>query len=441
MTQYLGIDIGTTRTKVGCYDSSKGALIAIRHAPTPVSGDPWGGVRDAVVLVGLVRRLLDALLNDDAVRARELAGVAVGSVGEEIVLLDASGGVTGPVLTWHAAHGREAAAGLPSGPWDGMDDTFSVFKLVWLARHRAEELSRATTFTDLADFVAGELMGSGGAETFLNVSHSSRTGLVDLNVLRWRGGLLADLGAANLTMPELVSSGTTVGHTVASGRLPGDLPVVAGGHDHWCGAFGAGVRRAGDVYVSAGTSEAQVMLVNDLPGEQPPGVDVGAFVVDDLRYLHRATPSGRFYQSWHDILYAGVNDLRLWDEVDAVAGAVAAAEVDADLRTVHLAPLPIDTTSAYAMASLMKGLAVEAERTTQRLEKAAGRAAVVVTVAGVPATNPTWRRLRQEATDRDLRFVVEPEATLLGVALLAQHGVEGHSDFPLGGPTPEGAPA
>ncbi|MFB9546368.1 FGGY-family carbohydrate kinase, partial [Micromonospora sagamiensis] len=88
-------------------------------------------------------------------------------------------------------------------------------------------------------------------------------------------------------------------------------------------------------------------------------------------------------------------------------------------------------TRAHAMVSLLKGLAVEAEATTARLGRLGGIEITDVTVAGVAAGWPTWRRLRQDATRRRLRFVDEPEATVLGVAVLAQYGVTGRADVPV----------
>ncbi len=432
MSQFIGIDIGTTRTKVGCYDAEAGRLVALRHAPTVVQDDPWGGRRDAGRVALAVAELLARLTADPAVRTDRLAGVCVGSVGEEVVLLAGDGSVTAPVPAWFAGHGREAkaASGGRGTPWADTDETFSIFKLLWLARHMPDELAAARTFTSLADFVARDLLGDPAAPVFLNVSHSSRTGLLDVRAGALWQDALPDIGLTTLALPDLVDSGTVVGRTSGAGVLPAGVPVVAGGHDHMCGAFGSGVRRAGDVYVSAGTSEAQVLLLDRLPDEVEPGIDTGLFVSGGLRFLHRATPSGRYYQAWRDLLYPGVDDAVMWAELAQVMAEVEPASIDADRRSARLAAMPMDVTRGHAMASLLKGLAVEAETTTTRLGRLGETEIADVTVAGVATGWDTWRRLRQEATERRLRFVVEPEATVLGVAALAQLGVTGEADVP-----------
>ncbi|MEU4569569.1 FGGY family carbohydrate kinase [Micromonospora sp. NPDC023956] len=432
MSQFIGVDIGTTRTKVGCYDADAGRLVALRHAPTLVEPDPWGGRRDATRLAAAVGELLTRLLADPAVRPAELAGVGVGSVGEEVVPLAPDGTVTAPVLAWFAGHGQQARAALgDDSGWADTDETFSVFKLRWLAEHLPDGLATARTFTSLADFVARDLLADRAAPVFLNVSHASRTGLLDVRAGLLRTDALPDLGLTALALPDLVDSATVVGRTSGAGVLPAGVPVVAGGHDHMCGAFGTGVRAAGDVYVSAGTSEAQVLLVDALPDVVDPGLDTGVFVAGGLRFVHRATPSGRYYQAWHDMLYSGVADETMWAELDRVVEQVDPATIEAESRSLRIAAMPMDATRAHVMTSLLKGLAVEAETTTARLGRLGGVDIADVTVAGVAAGWPTWRRLRQDATRRRLRFVDEPEATVLGVAVLAQYGVTGRADVPV----------
>ncbi|MER7278396.1 FGGY family carbohydrate kinase [Dactylosporangium sp. NPDC000244] len=423
MRLFLGVDIGTTRTKVGCYDAANRTLVALYSAPTEADDDQWGGRRDAGRLTAAVAGLLTRLLADPAVRPEAIAGIAVGSVGEEVVLLDADGAVTSPVPAWFAGHGREAKP--HAGPdWAGVDDTFSVFKLLWL--QRAGLLGAARTFTSLADFVARDLLADPAAPVFLNISHASRTGLLDVRAGTLDEGALPSLGLGALRLPALVGSATVVGLTSGAGVLPAGVPVVTGGHDHMCGAFGAGVRKPGDVYVSAGTSEAQLLLVDALPERVDAGIDVGVFVTG-LRYVHRATPSGRFYQAWRRMLYDGQPDDLMWSEVAAALDSVAPAGIDADARTVRPPDLPMDVTRGQAMAALLKGLAVEADAVTTRLGALGGTRIADVTVAGVAAGWEPWRRLRQDATTRHLHFVTEPEATVLGVAALAELGCSGRT--------------
>src|SRR5450756_3066824 len=119
----------------------------------------------------------------------------------------------------------------------------------------------------------------------MNGAHASRTGVLDMVRRRLDLTNLRHAGVPDLKLPKLVPSGRVVAMTIATGALPADVPIVSGGHDHFCGAFGAGVRTSGSAYISAGTSEAQLVLTATLPMSQMPGIDVGLYVADDLYYL------------------------------------------------------------------------------------------------------------------------------------------------------------
>ena len=108
---FLGIDVGSTRTKAVVLASGGSDALAAATAATPqgeADGVPVhvpGAVRDAVL--DTARRAL-AEAGPEA-RAR-LGGIAVTSVGEEAVLLDAGARPVGDVPTWFSGIGHDPAA-------------------------------------------------------------------------------------------------------------------------------------------------------------------------------------------------------------------------------------------------------------------------------------------------------------------------------------------
>lgn len=423
MARYAGIDIGTTRTKAVVYDAGAGTVVARAAVSTPVRRRPSGDVRDPAAVVAAARQVL----TETVAAGGGIAALAVASVGEEVVLLDGEGAPIGEVLTWYGPHGaqeRDQLAGERGAQAvAGLDPSFSVCKLAWLRRHRPGELARARTWTDLSGFVAAQLLGGGLEGVRVDLSHASRTGLLDLGGRAWDRAVLDQLSLGDLPLPPLTPSGTMIGEG-----------VVSGGHDHFCGAYAAGVRRPGQAFLSAGTSEAQVVLTREPPG---PGVDGGCFVTGDLYYAHLPTPAGRLYQGWRDLLYAEADDDQVMAEVVEVpegSGGVTVRFDRAGARTT-LADVPLDVTRGVLLRALMEGLAGEAERTTDTLERATGERISEIVVAGPPATSPAWRALRTRASTRALRFSDEPEAGALGAALLAELGAINVSRDCEGDPT------
>ncbi len=96
-----------------------------------------------------------------------------------------------------------------------------------------------------------------------------------------------------------------------------DIALVSGGHDHLCAAYGAGVRSTRELFLSAGTSEAHLSLLEaPLEGAAAKGIDQGCYVDDDTWYAHINIHSGHFFQQWRALLFDGVED-------EAMYGAVA----------------------------------------------------------------------------------------------------------------------
>ena len=139
----LGVDVGTTRTKVLALDIDTGRTVAFAASPTPVRRSPAGEAhRPAEVLRTVFELLADVAsqLPTDSVEA-----LCVASVGEEVVLLDSSGSPTADVITWYDPRGLDEAAAFMAGPGGELslsrrwppDATFSVFKLRWIRGARA----------------------------------------------------------------------------------------------------------------------------------------------------------------------------------------------------------------------------------------------------------------------------------------------------------------
>jgi xylulokinase len=434
---FLGVDIGTTRTKALAYDASTGERLVVAR-PTPVVGSPSGDLRDAGAVL---RTVLDAIgeavrqLTDEQ-RAR-LAGLGVTSLSEEVVLLGAHGAPLGPMPTWYSQHaGREAATEA------GLDPSFSWAKLHWAYDRIARSAepfggilaSDVFGVTTLSGFVAARLAS---ARRFaVDHSHASRTGFFDIREGRWLRELFEETGWSAALLPPLVPTGAAVGTLdpalAEHWGIPPSVSVALAGHDHFCGAFGLGVRGDGELYVSAGTSEAHCLIVDALPDEPLPAeVGAGRYVDGERFYLHRQLPSGHLYQHWARLL--GTSGQSQAEEDAAVAatpvgsgGAVLVPGVDTDTRS-WLLGLQTDADGPTVIRALLEGLACAGRDIDDGLAAVAGRAITTVTAAGVPCRSAVWREIRGHLAPAPLSISGETEAPAFGAALLAQRSVTGAS--------------
>ena len=424
--RWIGLDIGTTHIKAVAIDDK--AVLATRTIPTPAHADGDGVSRDARAVVDATKRVLKGVVHAD--RARPVAGISVASVGEEVVLVDGHGSPVGPVLSWFDLRGhREARDFAPTSLHDHFppDPSWSLFKLLWLRRNRPNEIAAAKTILDLASFILFAL----GAPALMDWSHASRTGLFDPVAVGWDPETLdrADLRLDG--WPELIPSGSVVG------RIDRDLAdelgitpsaqLVSGGHDHFVGAFGSGIRASGDCHLSAGTSEAFLVL-SAAPIDAPPGIDQGRFVDAAHWYLHAAAPGGHVYGQWRELLYHGLDEALVRAEVAARDAPVASVvEIDPVTHSASLRDVPMTAERSQVMRAVVEGAAMSSATVFTRLGAAVPTGITRIVVAGHAADDPLWRSLRLGLIGRSMEVVREREVTAIGAALLARTGVTGDS--------------
>jgi xylulokinase len=424
----LGIDVGTTHIKVLALDVASGATLALESAPTPVRKDEAGEAhRPTDVLaavIELVARVSGSL--DDPTVVRTLC---VASVGEEVVLLDGSGSAISDAIAWYDPRGFDEAAAFLAGDGGRLalsrrwrpDPTFSIFKLQWLRDHLPRTYAAAATWTDLGDYV---LSGLGG-EVVMDWSHASRAGAFDLASRAWDAETIGTAGL-DLAFPRLVPSMSVigqVGHEIAEAAgLPAGVAVVAGGHDHLCAAYGAGVRSSAELFLSAGTSEAHLGLLEaPLEGEASGRVDQGCFVDAGSYYAHINIHSGHFFQQWRRLLYDGVLDEVMYEEIEAAPAGAAGATfaLTDDLRRGRLDDVPYDAGREVLMRAVLEGLASRSAAIVNELEAASGSPYRLIVAAGHPTRVPIWKQLRLAAYGRPMAAVDEPESTAFGAAVMA----------------------
>lgn len=429
---YIGVDIGTTRIKAVCYDPDAEAVTGTAAAPTPTASTAQGDVHVPGAIMDVVAETISALTGESA---SAVQGVAVASVGEEVVLLDEAGAATDDVLTWYNPAGRacaarlaaelRATAGWPSRP----DASFSLFKLAWLHEHRPWAIEQAISLTDLGGYVTATLAGLDPSELIMDWSHASRTGFFDPRRRAWTEAALAAAGISAGHLPRLVPSGTMVGtlrpDLARRWGMGPDVAICAGGHDHFCAAYACDVRDPGELFVSAGTSEAHMLLTDALPSLDPDAdVDVGCFVDDRSFYLHRALPSGHLFRQWYGLLFGGTGEEALYREVGAVRPGSDGVRCRISLVDWRLAIecVPADASRGTLMRALFEAFADIGEHVDSELAALAATPVQRLVAAGEPVRQPVWRQLRAMASSRPITFVSAAEPTATGAALLAQRG-------------------
>jgi xylulokinase len=255
---YLGLDLGTSGVKallIGAdqevLGSAHGALDVSRPYPGWSEQDPADWIAASDRALGALAERYDL----SAVRGIGLSGQMHGAT-----LLDPGDRVLRPAILWNDTRAHAEAARLDCLP--GFRDLtgnivfpgFTAPKLVWVAAHEPEVFARVAKVLLPKDYLRLWLTGEHVSE----MSDAAGTSWLDTGRRDWSEPLLAATGLERSHMPRLVegseASGGLRASLAARFGLTGGIPVAGGAGDNAASAVGLGVTRAGDAFVSLGTS-------------------------------------------------------------------------------------------------------------------------------------------------------------------------------------------
>lgn len=449
----IGIDVGTSNIKAAAF-TNDGRVVAEASLPTPTHVPAPGQAQYAGeqlwnAVATVLRRVTDALTSPEAI-----VGVAVASMGEAGVALDATGCVLAETLAWFDPRpapqaqwlertvGRErlfAVTGLTPLP------IFGLPKILWLLEHRAPQVATMQHWLHIADFIAYKLSGVQATDPSL----ASRTLVFNLERREWDEALLRDVGLSPSLMAPIVESGSRLGTVTAAAAaltgLPTTASVAAGGQDHVCGALALGVTKSGEVLNSLGTAEVMLAALEG-PVRDPQfavhGYAQGAHVVPGLYYAFGAMFSSGASVDWARALL-GATDNEAYRQL-----LLEAANVPAGSRGVHFLPhlhlanapfedalgrgaligLRTSHDRAALLRSVLEGLAYESRLSLEGLEPYLKTPATRITAIGGSARNALLMQVKASVLGRALEVAYVHEAVCLGAALLAGVGAGVYAD-------------
>ncbi|HHY55452.1 MAG TPA: hypothetical protein GYA08_08445 [Chloroflexi bacterium] len=228
----LTVDVGTSALKAVLYDLAGGvAAQASRrygyHTPQPgwAEADPeawWQAFDDAVLELAQTMELA-------AVRAIAFTGQM-----HTAVLLDADGAVIPPTILWldrrAAAETAELQQRLGLAPYQ-LNSTYTLPKLLWLARHRPDVLARCATLLWPKDYLRYRLTGV----RCTDVTEAGGAALLDWGTLRWARERLTFCAIDPAVLPPLLlpqdDAGAVMAPLAARYGFAPDVRVMVGAGD------------------------------------------------------------------------------------------------------------------------------------------------------------------------------------------------------------------
>ncbi len=254
---YLGLDLGTSGLKGVVVDSAQ-KIVAEATAPLSVSRpqEGWSEQTPADWIAAaeqVFRALPPAVLP-------ALKGIGLSGQMHGAVLLDNADNVLRPCILWNDTRAHVEAAALDADPrfraltGNIVFPGFTAPKLLWVRAHEPELFRRVAKVLLPKDYLRLWLTGEHVAE----MSDAAGTSWLDCKRRDWSDELLAATDLSRRHMPRLIEGSAVSGflRTDLAGRfgLPAGIPVAGGGGDNAASAVGVGVVKAGQAFVSLGTS-------------------------------------------------------------------------------------------------------------------------------------------------------------------------------------------
>ncbi|GLS85766.1 xylulokinase [Cypionkella aquatica] len=266
---YIGLDLGTSGLK-GILMDDRQQVLAEATAPLTVERPAEGWSEQAPASWIAAAEIVMGKLAAHGLGA--VKGIGLSGHMHGATLLDASDAVLRPCILWNDTRSFAEAASLDARPefrrlsGNIVFPGFTAPKLDWLRKHEPSLWDKVAMVLLPKDYLRLWLTGEHVSE----MSDAAGTAWLDTGKRDWSEQLLADCGLSRAQMPRLVEGSEVSGQLrpelASRFGMAASVVVAGGGGDNAASGVGVGVVRAGEAFVSLGTSGV-LFAAND--GYQP----------------------------------------------------------------------------------------------------------------------------------------------------------------------------
>jgi gluconokinase len=439
----LGVDLGTTATKVIAYDASGAARADASESYPLEQPEPGAAVQDPEQIVAAVHRAVRTVTG--GLDGRKVAGICLGAAMHSLIGLAGDGVPLTPVITWadvraaeQARRLRDEGLALPLHHRTGtpVHPMSPLVKLMWLRETQPGLHDRAARWVGIKEYLLGSWCGS------FVVDHSiaSATGMLASETLDWDAQALDLAGVTREQLPQPVPTLTELPGLASDAArdlgLPVGTPVIIGASDGPLANLGLGAVHPGQVACSIGTSGALRVMVENPAVDPAGGVFCYAFVPGRW-VVGGAINNGGSVLAWAgDALAPDLGPHGL-DELVALAEKAPAGSAGLVMlpyllgeRAPHWSPLPLGAyvglTRAHRREHLVRA-ALEGVCLQLALVLASMRDAGIgireVRATGGFARSPLWRQMLADVLGLPVNFPAGHEGSGFGAALLGMRAL------------------
>ncbi len=449
----LGVDGGTEGLRAGVFDVFGTPLaFASTSYPTQFPAPSWAE-QDPNDWWDALGKSVRKAISDSGISVDQIAAMTVDTTCCSVVPLDDSGNPVRPALIWMDVRSGEQAEQMVATEDDALrinsngsgpvSAEWMIPKALWIKQNEPENFDRAVTICEYQDYINLHLTGRLGA-SINNVSTRwhcdySREGVPKSLLEKLDLGELAEKWPQDVfRLGELVGGLTPRAAEHLS--LNTDLPVVQGGADAQIGMIGLGVVKPGNLALITGSSHLHLGL-----SEKPfHGTGIwGTYADALLPGLHTVeggqTSTGSVI-NWLKNLF-GESDYETLNrdasKLPPGSENLIVQEHFQGNRTPHTDPksrgafhgLTLKHGREHLFRAAIEGVAFGSELILESM-RTNGFFPESIVVSGGATRSELWLQIHSDVSNLPLTLTKNPDAPLLGCAILATVGAGIYEDIP-----------
>ncbi|WP_461214039.1 gluconokinase [Lacticaseibacillus sp. GG6-2] len=438
MAIVIGVDIGTTSTKVVAFDQHGQALASVDHPYPLIQSTPdMAEEEPEAIFEAVVQGLQEVVASVGPV-----AGISFSAAMHSVIVLDRADQPLTRVLTWADNRGVRVAERLKSTPQGAalfastgvpIHPMSPLIKLMWLNEAAPAVMAQAVHIVGIKDYVLFRLFG----RFVQDYSLANATGLLNLFTLDWEPTALALAGVSAAQLPQLVDTNYQL-----SGMLPTlaakigidpQTPVIVGASDGVLSNLGVGANRPGTVALTIGTSGAVRTIVSKpvvdpdgrlftyylAPGRYVVGAPVnnGGVVWRWARDTFAATGGYGALENQARQIPAGADGLLFLPYL----GGERAPLWDADARGSFIG-LTRQHGQAAMIKAVMEGISFNLFGVLQLVERVVGKPTRIQATGGF-ARSALWKQVLCDIFDLPVVLPEAFESSALGAAVIGMQAL------------------
>jgi xylulokinase len=426
----IGIDVGTSSLKAALFDAGM-KQVSFHQIEYPLIHKENGDIEQDPA------RWYEALCNavkcvTADINIGRVAAMALSTQGGTLVGLDNRYEPTMNAISWMDNRFVCRDELLPDGMGEadlrlatGWDlSNLSIYsKLRWYILKNPAALEGIRFYADCFSFLSYKLCG----QLAIDLTNAAISQLFDIEKKCWHDSFLSHVALETGRLPDPVQSGTTLGTlTRQAGKdlgLSENTAVVAGGHDQYCAALGAGVMRGGECLLSGGTAWVMLAVLDRLDRSvRSCGGDFacGLHVVDGLYGVLSSIPRAGAAVTWfHDSFFSSsenpIDDGSIASDSGGLkftfdpSGRMSFQNIDFHHKPPHF------------LRAIMEGIAGDLNGSISGWAKC-GVLVDKFIMTGGAARSTVWPQIVANVTQRVVKLPEYSEFACRGAALLAGMG-------------------